>query len=140
MAGWRRPRRLAVGFASTMQRSPNGPIGVENCGKGSCPMAEKMPVSAAGLTIEAIEVTAIRVPLPKTYRGSYYQMTTRSTVLSRLRSREGITGEAWVGDEEEGLAAIAAIIRDELAPRLIGEDAFRTERCWELARPATFNI
>jgi len=103
-------------------------------------MAEAMPVPAAGLTIESIEVTAIRVPLPKTYRGSYYQMTHRSTILCRLRTREGITGEAWVGDEDEGLAAIAAIIRDEIAPRLIGEDAFRTERCWELVRPATFNI
>ena len=32
------------------------------------------------------------------------------------------------------------MIRDEIAPRLIGEDAFAIERCWELARPATFNI
>ena len=32
------------------------------------------------------------------------------------------------------------ILRTEIAPRLIGEDAFRVERCWELARPATFDI
>jgi D-galactarolactone cycloisomerase len=92
------------------------------------------------LTIEAIEITAIRVPLPKTYRGSYYQMTRRSTILCRLRTKEGILGEAWVGDEDESLGAIAAIIRDEIAPRVIGLDARCVERCWEAARPATFNI
>ena len=31
-------------------------------------------------------------------------------------------------------------MRTEIAPRLIGEDAYRVERCWELARPATFDI
>ncbi len=32
------------------------------------------------------------------------------------------------------------MIRDELAPRLIGEDCFAVERCWELGYPVTFNI
>ena len=31
-------------------------------------------------------------------------------------------------------------MRLEIAPRLIGEDGFRLERAWELARPATFDI
>ena len=31
-------------------------------------------------------------------------------------------------------------MRDEIEPRLLGEDAFQVERCWELARPATFDI
>ncbi len=35
---------------------------------------------------------------------------------------------------------ILAIVRDEIEPRLIGEDAFQVERCWQLARPATFDI
>src|SRR5213593_3152553 len=29
---------------------------------------------------------------------------------------------------------------DEITPLLIGEDAFAIERCWELARPVTFDI
>ena len=54
--------------------------------------------------------------------------------------REGIVGEAYAGDEDAGLVEIEAIIHDEIAPRLVGEDAFAVERCWELARPATFDI
>ena len=35
---------------------------------------------------------------------------------------------------------IDRIIHQEIAPRLIGEDALAVERCWELARPVTFDI
>jgi len=92
------------------------------------------------LTIREIETIPIRVPLRQTYRGSFYQMTHRATILTRIHTREGITGEAFVGDEDHMNDQIERVIRDEIAPRLIGEDAFATERCWELARPATFDI
>ena len=58
----------------------------------------------------------------------------------RRHTEEGIVGEAYAGDEDQALLEIDAIIRDEIAPRLIGEDAFAVERCWELARPPTFDI
>ncbi len=32
------------------------------------------------------------------------------------------------------------MIQSEVAPRLIGQDCFAVERCWELAYPVTFNI
>jgi L-alanine-DL-glutamate epimerase-like enolase superfamily enzyme len=51
-----------------------------------------------------------------------------------------VVGEAYAGDEDAGLGEIDAIIAREVAPLLIGQDAFATERCWELARPATWNI
>jgi D-galactarolactone cycloisomerase len=93
-----------------------------------------------GLTIAEIETIPIRVPLARTYRGSAYKMTHRSTIVTRIRTEEGIVGEAHCGDEDAGLHEIEAIVRTEIAPRLIGEDALRVERCWELARPATFDI
>ena len=96
--------------------------------------------SAAGLTIRRIEAIPIRVPLARVYRGSGYRMTHRSTVVTRVHTDAGIVGEAYAGDEDAGLAQIVRIIRDEIAPALDGEDARRTERCWELARPATFDI
>jgi L-alanine-DL-glutamate epimerase-like enolase superfamily enzyme len=96
--------------------------------------------AATTLTIAEIETIAIRVPLARTYRGSRYKMTHRSTIITRIRTEEGIVGEAYVGDEDAGLLEIDAIVRTEIAPHLIGEDAFRVERCWELARPATFDI
>ena len=83
---------------------------------------------------------AIRVPLARTYRGSQYQMTHRSTTICRVYTDEGIVGEAWAGDEDESLAAIGRIIDEEIAPTLIGEDGYAVERTWQLARPATFNI
>lgn len=92
------------------------------------------------LTIERIETVAMRVPLDRVYKGSHYRMTHRSTIITRVYTRSGIVGEAYAGDEDAGLAEIDAIIQKEITPVLIGEDAFATERCWELTRPATWDI
>lgn len=92
------------------------------------------------LTIEAIEVIPLRVPLARVYRGSNYHMTHRSTLITRVHTAEGIVGEAYTGDEDATNAEIEQVIRKEIAPRLIGEDAFAVQRCWQLARPATENI
>ena len=98
------------------------------------------PSTPRALTIRAIETVAIRVPLARTYRGSQYQMTHRSTTICRIYTDEGVVGEAWAGDEDASLEAISAIIEDEIAPPLIGEDGYAIERAWQLARPATYNI
>ena len=92
------------------------------------------------LTIAKIETFPIRVPLGRVYSGSHYRMTHRSTIITRIHTEEGVVGEAYAGDEDAGLEEIDAIIHREIAPMLIGEDAFATERCWEIARPATWNI
>lgn len=92
------------------------------------------------LTIRSIDTTPLRVPLAREYRGSSYRMTHRSTIVTRVRTEEGIVGSAYAGDEDADLLEVDTIIREEIAPRLIGEDAFAVERCWELARPATFDI
>lgn len=92
------------------------------------------------LTIERIETIPIRVPLARTYAGSYYRMTHRSTIVTRVFTAEGIVGEGYAGDEDASLLEIDEIIHREIVPQLIGEDAFAVERCWELARPATFDI
>jgi L-alanine-DL-glutamate epimerase-like enolase superfamily enzyme len=78
--------------------------------------------------------------LRQVYRGSFYQMTHRATILTRVRTEEGIVGEAFVGDEDHINDQIERVIRDEITPRILGADAFATERCWELARPATWDI
>ena len=111
-----------------------------NRDRGRCRSASPRGTTVSSLTIAEIETIAIRVPLAQTYRGSAYKMTHRSTIVTRIRTEEGIVGEAYCGDEDAGLLEIDAILRTEIAPRLIGEDAFRVERCWELARPATFDI
>lgn len=92
------------------------------------------------LTIVRIETIPIRVPLNRTYHGSHYKMTHRSTIITRIHTASGIVGEAYAGDEDAGLSDINAIIQTEIAPALMGQDAFATELCWSLARPATWNI
>src|SRR5579862_1321536 len=97
-----------------------------------------MPVGGA-LTIETIEVTPIVVPLAREYRGSYYRMNNRATILTRVVTREGVVGEAYAGDEDATLGEIAAVVREEIAPRLIGENGFSIERCWQLGFPVTYD-
>jgi D-galactarolactone cycloisomerase len=91
------------------------------------------------LTIERIEQIPIVVPLGRVYRGSYYEMTHRATILTRVHTREGIVGQAYAADEYETLKAIMEVVRVEIEPRLIGENAFAVERCWELGEPVTFD-
>ena len=92
------------------------------------------------LTIVAIETEQIRVPLDRVYKGSHYKMTHRSTILTRIYTEGGLVGEAYAGDEDTGLAEIDQIIHEEIAPNLFGEDGGAIEYCWNLARPATWNI
>jgi L-alanine-DL-glutamate epimerase-like enolase superfamily enzyme len=104
-------------------------------------VASTTPRASIGgsLTIEAIEVAAIVVPLNQEYRGSYYRMRNRSTLVTRVLTREGIVGEAYAGDEDATLREIAAVIAEEISPRLKGENAFAIERCWELGFPVTYD-
>jgi D-galactarolactone cycloisomerase len=92
------------------------------------------------VVIEQIETVRLRVPLGRIYRGSHYRMTHRSTIVVRIHTSSGVVGEAYAGDEDVGLEQIDQIIHREIAPSLTGEDALAIERCWELARPATFDI
>ena len=93
----------------------------------------------SSVPILGIETTTIRVPLARVYQGSHYHMTHRSTVIVRVIA-DGVVGEAYAGDEDASLFEIERVINDEIAPVLLGEDALAIERCWELARPATFDI
>jgi L-alanine-DL-glutamate epimerase-like enolase superfamily enzyme len=97
-------------------------------------------LSMQDLTITRIETEAIRVPLARTYRGSHYKMTHRSTVITRIHTASGLVGEAYAGDEDASLLEIESIIQEELAPLLIGQDGSAIERLWEIARPATWDI
>ena len=92
------------------------------------------------LTIESVETIPLRVPLPFTYKGSYYRMRNRCTIITRIRTAEGIVGEAYNADEDEPLQSeILSILHQELVPAVIGLDAFGTEKVWEAMLPATFD-
>ena len=52
------------------------------------------------LEIESIETTPIRVPLDRTYKGSFYSMPNRCTIITRLRTSDGVVGEIYNADTD----------------------------------------
>lgn len=91
------------------------------------------------LTIERLEFIPLRVALDRTYRGSYYSMKHRCTIVTRLYTSEGIVGEAYNADTDEEQAAVLKLLEGELAPAVLGSDAFRYEDCWRKMLPSTFD-
>ncbi len=92
------------------------------------------------LKITGLETVAIRVPLDKVYRGSKYSMENRCTIITRVLTDGGVIGETYTGDTDAEQADIIKIIREELAPAVIGMDVFNTQGCWEAMKPATYDI
>ena len=92
------------------------------------------------LKIESIKTQLIRVPLPRIYRGSMYAMANRCTIITRVYTSAGIVGEVYTGDTDEQQHVLRHIIEDELAPLVIGNDAFNTAGCWESMKHLTFDI
>jgi len=90
-------------------------------------------------TIESIEITAVRVPLERLYRGSFYRMRSRCTLITRIRTSDGIVGEAYNGDTDDEQAQIVGIIRDEMTPLLIGRDSRNIEGAWEATLPPSYD-
>lgn len=90
-------------------------------------------------TIEEIELIPIRIPLERLYRGSFYRMRARCTIITRIRTSAGIIGEAYNADTDEEQAEVLRIIRDELTPLLIGRDACNIEGAWEAMLVSTYD-
>lgn len=98
------------------------------------------PVPARTLTIERIEVIPIRVPLERLFQGSHYSMNTRCTIVTRVYTSDGLVSEVYNGDTDAEQDIIVGIIRNEIAPQLIGMNAFNTEGCWQAMLPPTYDI
>ncbi|HEV7995893.1 MAG TPA: mandelate racemase/muconate lactonizing enzyme family protein [Stellaceae bacterium] len=82
------------------------------------------------MRIDKVEAIPIEVPLRKVFSGSGYRVDSRCTVVTRIRTADGLASEVYNGDNRAHAAAIARIVEDELAPLLIGEDASKIERLW----------
>src|SRR5260370_3909752 len=97
-------------------------------------------LAMAGLIIEKIETTALRLPLKRRYSGSAYSMVNRCTIVTRLHTREGVVGEVYTGDTDAEQDVIVGVIHEELAPALIGRNPMNPEGCWLAMEPATNDI
>src|SRR5215813_13553279 len=80
--------------------------------------------------IHSVDAIAIDIPLKKNFGGSTYSVLKRSTVITRLRTDDGIASEVYNGDNRAHSRDIARMIREELAPLIAGMDVFASEAIW----------
>jgi D-galactarolactone cycloisomerase len=83
------------------------------------------------MRIDSVDAIPIEIPLTKNFGGSTYTVLTRCTVVTRVRTDEGLVSEVYNGDNREHGRLIARLIRDTLAPLVQGMSIFEGERIWE---------
>ena len=89
--------------------------------------------------IERIETIPLTVPLKHLYKGSYYKMRNRCTIITRIHTSDGIIGEAYNADSDEEQREILGIIRDEITALVTGLDIRQVERVWQAMLPVTLD-
>jgi L-alanine-DL-glutamate epimerase-like enolase superfamily enzyme len=92
------------------------------------------------MRIESIENIPIEIPLKKNFGGSTYNVLKRCTIITRVRTDEGLVSEVYNGDNRDHGAEIIGIIQRELAPLMIGENPLQIEQLWEKMYEITFPI
>jgi L-alanine-DL-glutamate epimerase-like enolase superfamily enzyme len=83
------------------------------------------------MRIHSIEAIAVDIPLTRNFGGSTYSVLKRSTVITRLRTDDGVVSEIYNGDNREHGSEICRLIHATLAPAVQGFDIFAPERIWE---------
>ena len=83
------------------------------------------------MRIESVEAIAIEIPLKKNFGGSTYAVLKRCTIVTRIRTTDGLVSEVYNGDNREHGREIVRLIADELAPLVKGMGIFEGERIWE---------
>ena len=83
------------------------------------------------MRIQRVEAEALSIPLNRDFGGATYHVTRRCTVITRVYSRDGVVSEVYNGDNRDHSPEIARVIREVLAPLVVGEDPFAVERLWQ---------
>jgi D-arabinonate dehydratase len=78
-----------------------------------------------------VEAIALEIPLARNFGGSTYAVLKRSTVVTRLHTDDGLVSEVYNGDNREQGREIVRLIREDLAPRVIGQDLSEGELIWQ---------
>jgi D-galactarolactone cycloisomerase len=83
--------------------------------------------------ITRIEAVLVTVPLKRNFGGSVYDVPSKNAIVTRIHTRDGIVGECANGEGGLGWHETAfAMMRDELAPKLLGQDPSRIAYLWDL--------
>jgi len=89
------------------------------------------------MNIHSIEAIAIDIPLSMNFGGATYNVLKRSTVVTRLRTEDGLLAEVYNGDNREGGLEICRLIEEVLAPAVTGLSIFKAELISERMRAFT---
>lgn len=83
------------------------------------------------MRITAVEAIAIDIPLEKNFGGSTYSVLKRSTVITRLRTDEGLVSNVYNGDNRAHGLEIARLINEDLFSKINGLSIFERELAWQ---------
>ena len=82
------------------------------------------------MKITRIEIIPLVRKLEQSFEGGTYRIDNRNTLVTRVHTDEGLTGEVFGGDEDMVQDRIVTLIREHLEPMLIGEDPRNIEYLW----------
>ncbi|MBS1218679.1 MAG: mandelate racemase/muconate lactonizing protein [Proteobacteria bacterium] len=83
------------------------------------------------MRIAGVEAIAVDIPLTRNFGGSTYSVLKRSTVITRLRTSDGLTSNVYNGDNRAHGTQIAQLIENDLFSVINGLSIFERERAWE---------
>lgn len=88
------------------------------------------------MKVKHVEAISLDMQLQEVFKGGTYQVASRPTIVTRVYLEGGIVGETYGGDEFHTQKEIVDVIRNHLAPLLIGQDVRDFQRLWE----SMFNV
>ena len=83
------------------------------------------------MRIHSVEAIAVEIPLRRNFGGSTYAVRKRCTIVTRVRTDDGLVSEVYNGDNRESGPELVRLIHEELAPRVRGLGVLEAERIWE---------
>ena len=82
------------------------------------------------MKISRVEAIPLKRQLDQYFEGGTYRIVNRDTIVTRVYTDEGLVGEVFGGDEDHAQEKVIYVIREVLAPLLVGEDPHNVERIW----------
>ena len=82
------------------------------------------------MRIAAVEAIAVDIPLSRNFGGATYSVLKRSTVITRLRTSDGLVSEVYNGDNRAHGIQIAKLIENEIFNKINKLNIFEREHAW----------